>query len=568
MLRHYFRTLFIVSGLLVGAMAQGQSVRVVYTTDVHGAIFPYDYVKGEEAQHSMAQAVHYIEDVRKESDNVILLDAGDMLQGTPAVYYYDHVDSVRNVIPMIYNSLKYDAVCIGNHDIETGHAVYDKFVRQMNMPVLGANAVNKETGKPYFQPYTILERGGKKIAVIGLTTPYVPHWLPEYYWSGIEFEDMIESAHYWMNYVRDNEKPDAVIGLFHSGYDYTHSFQTAEDKCNENASVLVAQQVEGFDVILIGHDHKVYNQVVKSPSGREVPVCDAGTAARYVGDVTIEFVAGEARPRVTSKLVALTNQKESSKYNKEFLPQMLAVKAYSKKVVGQLKEELISSESLFGSAKFTNLVHATMLKHSGAEISVAAPLLIDANLPVGEVTVGNMFSIYKFENMLSVIKLTGAELKKYLEYSYDEWIDNPSVTGHLIKVNKRGRIINRVYNFDSAVGIIYTVDPYKTKGERVEIKSMQDGTPFDESRLYTVALSSYRYNGGGGHLTKGLGFSKEQIAERSVKNVLSDLRGLIMQDIIDMGGDIVIPEYNNWKFVPEAEVKQYIEKDRELLGVK
>lgn len=554
--------------MFVGIVSQAQTVRIVYTTDVHGALFPYDFVKGEEAQHSMAQAVNYIEEVRKDADNMILLDAGDMLQGTPAVYYYDHVDSARNVIPMIYNYLKYDAVCIGNHDIETGHAVYDKFVKQMDMPVLGANAVDKATGKPYFKPYTMLEREGKKIAVIGLTTPYVPHWLPEYYWSGIEFEDMVESAHYWMNYVRDNEKPDAVIGLFHSGYDYTHSFQTAEDKCNENASVLVAQQVEGFDVVLIGHDHKVYNQVVKSPSGRDVPVCDAGTAARYVGDVTMEFVEGEARPKVTSKLVALTNQKESSKYTKEFLPQILAVKAYSKKVVGQLKEELISSECLFGSAKYANLVHATMLKHSGAEISVAAPLLIDVNLPVGDVTVGNMFSIYKFENMLSVVKLTGAELRKYLEYSYDQWIDNPANAGHLIKVNKRGRIINRIYNFDSAVGIVYTVNPYKPMGERIDIKSMQDGTPFDEAREYTVAMSSYRYNGGGGHLTKGLGFTKEQIAERTVKNVLSDLRGMIMQDIIDMGGVITIPDYKNWKFVPESDVKEFIAKDRELFSVK
>lgn len=550
---------------MVGAAhSNAQTIRIIYTTDTHGSIFPYNFVTGEDAQHSLAQAVTYIEEARNSSDNVILLDAGDMLQGTPAVYYYNNVDTAHNIIPRIYNHLKYDAVCIGNHDIETGHAVYDKVVGEMNMPVLGANVINKATGKPYFQPYTVVERAGKRIAILGITTPYVPHWLPEYYWSGMEFTDMIESAKYWMDYIQKNEKPDAVVGLFHSGYDYTHSYQKAEDKCNENASVLVGEQVDGFDLILIGHDHKVYNTTVKSPSGRNVPICDAGTAARYIGDATMEFSKGSKSPVVSSKLVAMTNEGVSKSFSQQFLPQMLAIKAYAKKVVGQLDEDLISSDCLFGSAKFVNLIHATMLKHSGAQISLAAPLLVDMDIPKGDVTVGNMFTLYKFENMLSVVRLTGEEIIKFLEYSYDEWIMNPVEKGHLIKVNNRGRIINRVYNFDSAVGIKYTVNPFKPLGSRVEVISMQDGTPFSKEQEYTVAMSSYRYNGGGEHLTKGLGFSKEQIAERTVKNVLSDLRGMIMQDIVDMGGKITIPDYNNWKFVPEDKVKEYIEKDKAL----
>ncbi len=564
MLRNLLKLALISCFLIAGSHSHSQSVRIVYTTDVHGAIFPYDFIKNREADHSYAQAVTYIDEARNESKNFILLDAGDVLQGTPAVYYYNNVESEHNIIATIYNDMKYDAVCIGNHDIETGHDCYDNYVRQMNMPVLGANAVNKETGEPYFKPYTILERAGKKIAVLGLTTPYVPHWLPEFYWSGIEFKDMVESAQYWMDYIKKNEKPDAVIGLFHAGYDYTHSFQKATDKCNENASTLVGEQVDGFDLILIGHDHKVYNQEITSPSGRKIPVCDAGTAARYIGDITMEFKKGEEHPTVTSKLVALSNIEASESFTHKYMPHMLTIKAYSKKVVGTLNEDLVSSEALFGPNKFVNLVHATTLKHTGADISFAAPLLIDATIPKGNVTVGNMFSIYKFENMLSVIRLTGEEIKKFLEYSYDEWIDNPSKSGHLIKVTKRGRIINRVYNFDSAVGIRYTVNPFKPYGERVEILSMEDGTPFDMNKEYNVAMSSYRFNGGGEHLTKGVGLTKEQINAKSVKNILKDLRGMIMEDFIEMGGEIKIPDYNNWKFVPENDVKEYIEKDKKL----
>ncbi|MDO4462292.1 MAG: bifunctional UDP-sugar hydrolase/5'-nucleotidase [Bacteroidia bacterium] len=562
---HHLTKLALISGLLIAStIGHAQSVRIIYTTDVHGAIFPYDFIKGTEANNSLAHAASYIEEAREDSRNVILLDAGDALQGTPAVYYYNYVEPEHNIIATIYNDMKYDAVCIGNHDIETGHDCYDNYVKQMNMPVLGANAVNKETGEPYFKPYTILERAGKKIAVLGLTTPYVPHWLPEFYWSGIEFKDMIESAQYWMDHIQKNEKPDAVIGLFHAGYDYTHSLQKATDKCNENASVLVAEQVEGFDLILIGHDHKVFNQQVTSPSGHKVQVCDAGTAARYLGDVTMEFKKGEKRPTITTKLVALGSVEPSESFTHKYMPHMMAIKAYSKKVIGQLKEDLVSSKALFGPSDFVNLVHNTTRKHTGAEISFAAPLLIDATIPKGNLTVGNMFSIYKFENMLSVMKLTGAEIKKFLEYSYEEWVSNPKETGHLIKLNNRGRILNRVYNFDSAAGIKYTVNPFKPYGERVEIISMEDGTPFDMNKEYNVGMSSYRYNGGGEHLTKGVGLTKEQINARSVKNILKDLRGMIMEDFTEMGGEINIPENNNWKFVPEADVKEYLEKDKAM----
>lgn len=546
-----------------------QNINVLYTTDVHGAIFPYSFTEEKNVNNSLSQVYGYIKAVRDTSDNVIVLDNGDCLQGTPVNYFYNYINTkATNIIAQIYNYIGIDAVSVGNHDIEPGHEVYDKVRSELNMPWLAANAVDKKTGNPYFEPYKIIERSGKRIAVIGLITPYISHWLPEYKWEGIIFEDMVESARKWMSIVQEKEHPDAVIGLFHAGSDYNYGGQTADTYCNENASVLVAERVEGFNAILIGHDHKVLNKVVKSPNGRDVVVLDAGTAARNVGLLNIAF-GTDGKVKCEAKLIAMANMPQSEEFNKKFEPHFYAVKAYTQRVIASVNNEIHAPEALFGNATIVDVAHKAMLNYSKADVSVSAPLLLTATLPVGNLTIGKMFSIYKFENTLNVIKLTGEELKRYLEYSYDIWLsDNPIENGHLLKVNGRGRLQNQFYNFDSAAGIVYTVNPFMPKGERVSIISMADGAKFDVQKTYTVAVNSYRSNGGGGHLERGVGLTQSQIAERIVQSIDRDLRSILM-DYITNNATWSQP-LNNWKFVADDSeaLKKLIETDRKLFKLK
>lgn len=549
--------------LFWGTTVCGQTIHVIYTTDVHGALFPYDFVTDKETNNSLAHVHNWVESVRDTAENVIMLDAGDIFQGTPIVYYYNYADtSSLHIVPRVYNYMQYDAICVGNHDIETGHNVYDKVRKQIVAPLLSANIVRTDNGEPYFTPYTTINKAGKKIAILGLTTPYIPHWLPEYFWSGMAFEDMIESARKWMKIIREKENPDAVIGLFHAGYDYNYANQNSKTHKNENASQLVAEQVEGFDLILIGHDHKLCNKVIEGPNGRKVTILDAGSDARMIGYSRMTFDSNN-NVNCDAKLISLANTKPSEMYLNKFKPQMYAVNAYSHKMVSNVKEDIKSNESLFGNSVYVDLIHISMLKHTGADISFSAPLQMNAVISKGKLTVGNMFSIYKYENALNVLRLTGEEIKRYLEYSYDLWIDNPKETGHLIKLNDRNRLSNKFYNFDSAAGIIYTVNPFKPKGERIEIKSMADGTPFDMTKDYKVAINSYRSNGGGGHLVHGVGIPHEKINERLIKTDTRDLRGIIMDDLMQMKR-LEIKPLNNWKFVPETEVLTYIETDKKL----
>ena len=176
-----------------------KSITILLTTDVHGVIYPYDFIEKEEIKASLASVSSYVRKVREDASPVILLDNGDNLQGQPPVYYYNFIDTVSpHILAEVMNFLDYDACTVGNHDIEAGHAVYDDLVGQYDFPLLAANAVSKATGKPYFNPYTIIEKNGLKVAILGLITPAVPQWLPPELYSGIEFRDMLETAKLYM----------------------------------------------------------------------------------------------------------------------------------------------------------------------------------------------------------------------------------------------------------------------------------------------------------------------------------------------------------------------------------
>ncbi len=540
-----------------------QTINVLYTTDIHGQIFNYDFVKDTLSSYSLSNAYTYISNVRDTAQNVILLDNGDFLQGTPAVYYYNFVDSAStHVMARIFNFMKYDAIGIGNHDIEATHPVYDKLPSQIDAPLICANIINTKTEKPYFQPYTIINRANKKIAIISLITPYVPHWLSESYWSGMQFDDMIESATYWVDYVKKNESPDAIIGLFHSGLDYTYANQNADTYKNENASKLVAMKVDGFDAILAGHDHRLGQEIVESPSGKLVQILDAGMGARNIGLLSLTFDKN-GNPSAKGKIIATTNIPVSEAYNNQFLPQQLAVKAYTRRKICELSHAVESYESLAGSSAFTDVIHSIMLRHTNADISMAAPLLIDVTLPQGTITLGNLFSLYRYENTLCIAELSGAEVLKYLEYSYNMWITNPKENDHILNITNRGKLINKYYNMDSAAGIIYTVDVTKPYGKRISITSMADGSAFDLNKTYKVALNSYRANGGGGHLEIGVGIPFDKIPQRIIKTFSGDLRGLIINDLAEMGknGPIDLQPLGNWKFIPEKTVDKYMPND-------
>ena len=481
------------------------------------------------------------------------------MQGQPTAYYYNFIDTVSpHVTAEMMNYMKYDAGNMGNHDVETGRTVFDRWINACDFPILGANIIETATGKPHLLPYQVLERDGVKIVILGMITPAIPAWLPENLWAGLRFDDMEETAAKWMKIIQEKEKPDLMIGMFHAGQE---AFKMS-DKYNENASLNVAKNVPGFDMVLMGHDHARECKKIVNVAGDSVLIIDPANNGVVVSniDVTIKMKDGKVIDKQINGVLTPTKDFQPSKdFMKEFAPQYEAVNNFVSKKIGTFTETISTQPAFFGPSAFIDLIHQLQLEITGAEISFVAPLSFDAKIDAGDVTVSDMFNLYKYENMLYVMNLTGQEIKDYLEMSYYIWTNQMKTPeDHLLWFKEKRRegaedrasFQNYSFNFDSAAGINYTVDVTKPKGEKITIISMADGTPFDAKRTYKVALNSYRGNGGGELLTKGAGISKDQLKDRIIFATDKDLRYYLMEYIDKMG--VINPKaLNEWKFIPE-----------------
>jgi len=528
------------------------------TTDVHGAIFDNDPLSGEKNYSSMARLSSFLTDY--ERDSYILLDNGDNLQGSPAVYYYNFEDTLsEHLWSRVLNYLDYDASTVGNHDIEAGHDVYDRVRMEYDFPLLAANAVSAETGRPYFKPYTIINKNGLKVAVMGLVTPGVPGWLPPVLYEGIEFNDMVETAEKWMPVIRE-EKPDLVVGLFHAGWNETYAGEKGS-YLNENASLAVARQVEGFDIIMMGHDHDTMNDFIINEAGDSVLVLDGSSRARYVQAAGVTYTGGKDTRimSVKGELVNITGREPDNDFCEYFKEDYLTIKDYVSRKAGTISQTLSSRDSYFGDSGFMDLIHELQMDISGADVSFAAPLSYDVSLEKGPVRISHMFDLYRYENMLYTIEMSGEEIDRYLEYSYADWFSTmQGPDDKMFEAENTGdsyRFKNRTYNFDSAQGIEYIANLEKEDGEKINIIAFSDGRPFEMDRKYRVALNSYRGSGGGGHLAHALGTDNGAIEKRMLKSTDKDLRYYMIK-WFENNGDIIIEADNNWHLVPETWASQ------------
>ena len=575
--------------------AQTVKIKFIETSDVHGAILPYDFVNDTTTTSSLAQVHSYVNMERQlGGQHVILLDNGDILQGDPLVYYYNYEDTTTtHIYAQAMNFMSYDAATIGNHDIETGHSVYDKFRTEINFPWLAANAVNTQTGEPYFEPYTIIEKEDVKIAILGLITPGIPHWLPENIWEGIEFEDMIETAKRWVPVIQKKENPDLLIGLFHSGVDYSYGGETKETYRNENASRLVAEQVPGFDIVFVGHDHAGWNFKTVNTNNDSVLILGTLSRARTVAVATVTMSFDSTlnkwmKESITGDIVEITKYRPDNHFMSKFMKNLSIIGNYVAKPLGEIAKSISSTASIFGPSEFIDLIHIFQLETTDADISFVSPLSFNTRIDSGWIYVRDMFKLYRYENFLYTMELTGQEVKDFLEYSFAGWFNlmeneddhllnfEKDEEGNLIYSERSGSpmLVQRYYNFSSAAGINYTVDVTKHDGERVNIVSLSDGSPFELKENYTVAINSYRGNGGGGHLTKGAGIPEEELSKRVISSTDKDIRFYMMKWIVQKDSfrekkkKITPKIIGNWKVVPEKYWEMGKERDYKILYTK
>ena len=546
----------------------------IHTSDVHGSLFQYDYLRNQPAKGGLSAIYAFVQDQRREyGKRLILTDGGDCLQGQPTAYYYNFIDTLSpHLVAEAMNQMGYDCGAMGNHDIETGHAVYDRWVRDCRFPVLGANVIDAKTGRPYLQPYLMLKRAGVKIAILGMLTPAIPNWLPEQLWSGLRFDEMVSSARHWVKVIQEREHPDLIVGLFHSGYE--GGIVTPE--YHENATRMVAEQVPGFDLIVYGHDHKAATYYMKNCEGGNVVVAGPTSQGKRLVEADI-FLTMEKGRVVETRITAGTpntdggRSEDTQAFEAHFAQQRQTLKDWVEQPIGKLTSTLWERDAFFGPSEFIDLIHQMQLDLTGADISFAAPLSFDSRLQKGTIRVRDMFALYKYENFLYTMRLTGREIKGFLEMSYALWTNQmQSADDHILLLDNnldRGTRLglkNVSYNMDSAAGLLYTVDVSKPEGERVQIQSMADGTPFSLDREYRVAINSYRGNGGGELITRGAGIPHSELKSRILTSTDKDLRFYLMQRIQEQ--KTVTPrKLNHWRFVPDEWAPAALERDRKIL---
>lgn len=555
----------------LAAPKKGKTVklRMIETTDVHGRFFPYDFVRQQPTEGSLARVSSYVDSLRNiYGDRLLLMDAGDVLQGQPVVTYYNYEKTdVPNVASGVSNYLRYDVQTMGNHDVETGHAVYDKWIGELKCPMLAANMVSAATGEPYLKPYVMFNRDGIKIAVIGLITPGVPSWLSEQLWSGLRFEDAVTSARKWIDIVKKQERPDLIVGLFHTGVN-DHSLTNGS---RNDATADIARTVPGFDIIFYGHDHTTHYEEITSSDGSKTLIVNPANNAMRVADAEIE-VSKKGDKKINVSIVDVANRSIDSKYMAAFDSQINEVKKYVTTEIGSFTTSMTSRDCYFGSSSLVDFIHDVMLSTSGADISFASPLSFDVTVKEGAASLSDMYKLYSYENDLCMMSLSGSEIRRYLEMSYNGWVTTmTSPADHLLKINsgdaKRDKFFGLAtpfYNLDSAAGIIYEVDATKPFGSRIIIKSMADGTPFDDNRTYKVAVNSYRAAGGGGMLTDGAGINKADLEKRILWRGDYTLRDYIIQ-YVRKHSPITPKPHNNWCFTPKEWTVPAADRDRKLL---
>ncbi len=511
------------------------SLDIYVTSDVHGAYLSRYYLDDSFKPNSLSKVATVMDSVRMNNDGVILIDNGDNLQGDNAAFYYNFVDTAaRHIFPRAANYLDYDAIVVGNHDIEAGHEVYDRVGRQFNAPLLAANAIRTEDpgkGSCYFKEYTIFRRNGLKVAVIGFTNPNVISWITEPLYHGMEFFDINKMAQEIVDRVHKKEHPDFVIVSMHSGSG------EAEEAGFENTSLYQMKNLKGVDLIIGGHDHRPLTTCdYDKDLSNDTPTAYVNPGARCMnlGHAHFELTYNKGKrtgTEITTELISLEDVAPSEAFDAEFEADYHRVKAFTMQEICKVTESFDLSDALRGPSAYMNLLYDLQLDVTGADITFAAPLSSYGVISQGVMVYNDLTRIYPFENKLFTIRLTGEQIKNYLEYSYERWL------------NREGP----AYCYDSAGGLIYKVYKRRPAGSRVEIESMENGELFDLDKTYTVAITSYRAMGGDGLLKEGAGLDVSN-PDAYIVDKYGDIRDLLYNYLSAMG--TLEPTINdNWEFI-------------------
>jgi 2',3'-cyclic-nucleotide 2'-phosphodiesterase/3'-nucleotidase len=492
--------------ITLGLQAQEARIQILGTTDMHGHVMAEDTFSRQPANQGWAKVTTLIRRQQALNPNTILLDCGDTLQGEPLNY-------VRNVLRRdlpepsvaIMNALGYAAMAVGNHDFDFGLDVLREAEKQAKFPFLSANTLDAK-GRPGFQSHILLTVGGVRVALVGFTTVRVPAMTEPANYAGLRFKDMVASAKELVPRLRATEKADLVVAMVHAGLG-----KVDDPPGGEDAALRLAEQVPGLDAIFTGHTH----QAVQT-SHKGIPILQAECYGRTLAVLDLTLRQEQGRWRVVTSSGRLLKPEEHTASDSEVLSLTAelrdATDRYLDTAATNLLVDLDSRWSRMEDTPLMQLIHQVQRQATGAQLSAAASPGSKLFIPKGPTSVRQFFALSPYENHLARIRVTGDQLKRYLEHGARHYIQSwePELYNRTVPF----------YNYDMVDGVSYALDLGKPVGSRVGNLSYR-GQPVKPDQSFTLAITTYRLRGGGGYM-EAIGFTggPEFISTATHRNLL------------------------------------------------
>jgi 2',3'-cyclic-nucleotide 2'-phosphodiesterase (5'-nucleotidase family) len=509
-----------------------KTIVIMGTTDIHGNLFPIDYYTGKEKKMGLAKIYTKVKEIRKQYKDTLLVDSGDLLQGTPLVTYFGRIDK-KSVNPMIkaMNLMKYDAMGIGNHEYDYGIDNLLKASDDAKFPLLSANTSTDKPGKQLFKPYIIKEIDGVKVGIIGFTTPGVAVWSKGIVKNILEFQDIVASAKEWLPQLK--KEADIIIAIPHTGLEDEKTINNTG--LTENAGKALADNFPEIDVLILGHSHTEIKEMIENG----VLITQPKPFGMQLAEVKLELkkIAGKWKvAEKHSETIDLKDVEADHELLADLKEEHQKALNYVNTAIGTSSAEWSAKDGRLKDTAIVDLINKVQKEATGADLSSAALFSTDSRIPAGNITIADIAGLYIYENTLSVIKITGKQLRDYLEFSAG-YFNNYEAGKPLINNKMPG------YNYDMVSGADYKIDISKPTGKRI-IELKYKGKDITDDMSFTLALNSYRKNGGGGY--EMLKNSPE------IYDKLESIRDLIINYIQRKGK--ITPEdvfEKNWEIIPE-----------------
>ena len=513
---------------------------VAATTDVHGHLVGWDYYANRpDTARGLARAATIVDSLRGAAPGrVVLVDAGDMLQGTPLTYVAARREhfAVHPVIAAM-NAMRYDAAAVGNHEFNYGLPLLYATAKEAHFPLLAANAY-PPAGPAPFPGRTMIERKGVRIALIGATTPGSNAWDHDNLAGKLTIGAILPAVRAQLDSAR-HEHADVVVVVLHTGLDEPSSYDTIATRLpSENVAAEIARQLPGIDLIVYGHSHK---QMADTVIGGALLMQPKNWAAS-VGVAELHLQHENGQWRVASKrsfLIPVAGHAQDASVVQAASAGHHAARKYVASVIGSTDTAWSADSGRVVDAPLADLILDVERRTAHADLASTAVFDVGAKIDSGAVTVGEIARLYPYENTLSAVRITGAQLRAYLEHSA-RYYGTYGTGEPAVHSGVPG------YNFDVVSGAEYTIDLSRPVGSRITSLSVR-GRPVSDADTFTLALNNYRRSGGGGYAM--LKDAPE------VYTSTSEIRDLLIAEV-ERRKHISPRDYfqRNWSIVPAAAI--------------